>query len=558
MKFQIVEYFIKFKSFVGLKVFRLFFVSALLGIFLFLIEASFPLVVQGFLNGINVVQKEQLRLPDWYPRSLLASMIFLLLFGTCRGVIYMLRHYISGVTAQAFISLQRHKMFKFGVINAETIPAHELNAIYTDRVIQAGSFLQQVSGLTLVLTSTGLYCILGLKLAPLQMIIGIFFLSLIYYPLKILNKTITTAGAGLITESTNAHLLLNQTMKNYFFLKIYGVLDREVNRLSKILTQIEHHYSNYYFITAIKTYVPNIVGVVLISFLTYFSIEYLQTPGIVLIAFFYIFIRFTQGISEINMSLAEMRLNKEALLDVYRWHKLLLQHSDSEKVTCGSLQVESSFFKNGLCISAHDVSFSYLNNSMVLENINFVVGKGEMLLIKGESGAGKSTLLLIALGVLSPSKGSVTINKAPINEVKDQIFNKIAYVGPESYIINGTVRENLLFGHPNPDSVDDQILLNALNIAELTSRDVTLNMFLNEHAKLSTGQKQRIAIARAIIRKPILLVLDEATANLDAVTEENVIRNLVPALKEITTIIISHKKTFDSMATSTIILNKLI
>ncbi len=136
----------------------------------------------------------------------------------------------------------------------------------------------------------------------------------------------------------------------------------------------------------------------------------------------------------------------------------------------------------------------------------------------------------------------------------------VAYVGPEPYLISGTVRENLLYGHQSKDQVTDADLWQALGLAQLESEirslPGSLDAKLNEQTQMSTGQKQRLAIARALLRKPQMLILDEATANLDGQTEDRFIQCLRPLLPRLTTVIISHKGSFNALATSTIILGE--
>ncbi len=172
-------------------------------------------------------------------------------------------------------------------------------------------------------------------------------------------------------------------------------------------------------------------------------------------------------------------------------------------------------------------------------------------MIKGESGSGKSTLLSLILGMYQPVSGQITINGFEINSIRDYLYERIAYVGPDPYLIKGTLRENLLYG--NSTYLDDKKLIETLKLVQcetlLNSLPDGLNTILNEAAKLSTGQKQRLAIAKALLRHPKLLIMDESTANLDHKTEKEIIDNLKNILGSITSVIVSHKDIFDPLAT---------
>jgi ABC-type multidrug transport system fused ATPase/permease subunit len=117
-------------------------------------------------------------------------------------------------------------------------------------------------------------------------------------------------------------------------------------------------------------------------------------------------------------------------------------------------------------------------------------------------------------------------------------------------MIVGTIKENILFGHKQKESITDQMIEDAMKKAQLDVKKFYLNLYVSEQASLSTGQKQRLSIARAILRKPKLLILDEATANLDGDTEQKFTNSLKDILGEVTTIIISHKSSFDQIATT--------
>ena len=205
------------------------------------------------------------------------------------------------------------------------------------------------------------------------------------------------------------------------------------------------------------------------------------------------------------------------------------------------------------------LTFHYKDKT-ILNDLSFKVSRGEVLLIRGESGAGKSTLLSLLLGLNIPSSGTVFINNYPPDQIRKSLSTQIGYVGPEPFLIAGSVRENLLYGHQHPEEVSDALLWDSLEKAQLKSEISQLKNQLEENllekTQFSTGQKQRLSIARALVRKPSMLILDEATANLDPETEKKFVDLLKTINKDMTTIVVSHKDSFNHICTNQITLHR--
>lgn len=199
-------------------------------------------------------------------------------------------------------------------------------------------------------------------------------------------------------------------------------------------------------------------------------------------------------------------------------------------------------------ININNVSFSYLNASRnALNDINLQINKGECIGITGETGSGKSTLSDMILGLLKPKIGEVSIDKKyPANSL--QWHAQIGYVQQAIYLTDDTIRANIAFGETE-NEVDHQRLQNAINEAQLTSTIQQLpngiETIVGERGlRLSGGEKQRIAIARALYRNPHVLIFDESTSALDNETESRLIETIEAIRKTKRTIImIAHRLT---------------
>lgn len=195
-------------------------------------------------------------------------------------------------------------------------------------------------------------------------------------------------------------------------------------------------------------------------------------------------------------------------------------------------------------INLKDVAFAYTGNGPVLQDVNLSISKGKMVAIVGRSGSGKSTLIDIIMGFNQPVEGKVTIDGTALHDFEIISYRRhIGYVPQESTLFNMSIRDNLLWARE--DATDDEIreacgIAHAAEfIEELPSGYETI--VGDRGVRLSGGQIQRIALARAILRKPDILILDEATSSLDSHSERLIQQAIENIARETTVIIIAHR-----------------
>lgn len=195
-------------------------------------------------------------------------------------------------------------------------------------------------------------------------------------------------------------------------------------------------------------------------------------------------------------------------------------------------------------IDFENVSFAYENNKAVLHKISFSAKKGEVIALVGSSGSGKSTIAGLASGFLNPTEGQVKIDGQDLAKVNLLSFRKhLGVVLQDDFLYEGTIRENILF--PRPDASNEEVLVAAKGayVTEFTDRfDNGLDTLIGERGvKLSGGQRQRISIARALLAQPQIVILDEATSNLDTESERYIQDSLGVLMKNRTTLVIAHR-----------------
>ncbi|WP_024833563.1 peptidase domain-containing ABC transporter [Ruminiclostridium josui] len=195
-------------------------------------------------------------------------------------------------------------------------------------------------------------------------------------------------------------------------------------------------------------------------------------------------------------------------------------------------------------ISFKNVDFRYGTRSLVLKNIDFTIKQGEKIALVGESGSGKTTLVKLLLNLYTWEKGEITIKDYNIKDISfDYLRERLAYISQDIFMFSGTIRENLTLGNPN---INMEEIVEACRMAKahdfINKLPMRYETYLEENgANLSGGQKQRLAIARAILKKPDIFIMDEATSNLDSITEKAIERTLETVCSGVTTIIIAHR-----------------
>lgn len=191
-----------------------------------------------------------------------------------------------------------------------------------------------------------------------------------------------------------------------------------------------------------------------------------------------------------------------------------------------------------------NVKFRYGAQKPIFEKLDFTIKGGQKVGVVGSSGSGKTTLVRLLLHLYEIEEGDILINNVNINDIKiEDLRDKIAYISQDTFLFSGSIYENLTMGDESI-STDDVIAS-----AEMAQIDSTIQHFNRKYdaeltekgMNLSGGQRQRVAIARALVKKPDILILDEATSNLDTVTEQLVEDSIEKFSSSITRIIIAHR-----------------
>ncbi|MEO0897939.1 MAG: ABC transporter ATP-binding protein [Bacteroidota bacterium] len=194
--------------------------------------------------------------------------------------------------------------------------------------------------------------------------------------------------------------------------------------------------------------------------------------------------------------------------------------------------------------SFKEVRFSYEDDKEVLHGVSFEAPAGSVTALVGSSGSGKTTLAGLAATFLTPDSGLIMVDGQDLTKVTLDSFRKqLGVVLQDDFLFEGTIRDNILFSRPDATEEELKQAVDGAYVSEFTDRfEEGLDTLIGERGvKLSGGQRQRIAIARAILSNPRVLVLDEATSNLDTISETFIQQSLEELMKDKTTFVIAHR-----------------
>jgi ATP-binding cassette subfamily B protein len=351
--------------------------------------------------------------------------------------------------------------------------------------------------------------------------------------IKEIQKTIvkeTTALAGSTTES----------LRNIELIKSLGLTDQEIKRLNintfKILQLELKKVRGVRSISFIQGTFVNFLRQTILFVLFYLIFQDQMTVGQLLTLQFYSFFVFGP-LQEIGNVILAYREAEASLNNFQNLLNTPIESTPEHPTHLGGV--------NGLRFE--NVSFKHLTAPIhALEKVSFEVKTGETIAFVGPSGSGKTTLVKLLVGLYKTSEGKIYYNNLASDEINvEELRSQIGFVTQDTQLFSGTIKENLLF--VNPSAKDEQIMdaLNKASCQNLLKRaENGLETVIGEGGiKISGGEKQRLSIARALLRNPKIFVFDEATSALDSLTEEeitNTVKN-VTANGNYITVMIAHR-----------------
>jgi ABC-type multidrug transport system fused ATPase/permease subunit len=476
--------------------------------------------------------------------SLLPQTIFFLLLLTilirsiCKLVSSQSAHILLQLSIKRFRNIQGYELLMTD--QGQHLPLSKINTRFNELIPKASEFVFLGTNLLaqLLFASALLVGMFLISSRDTLLAIGLMLiLSLVI--LKIM-RLLTMASEEIARQSLRLEKTIVRISRNWLFIRLMHTMKKEMNVFTDAVQGYYRQGIRIFFYANSMSILPQILGMTSISFLIFIKIYYFKEGGAELLIFFYLFIRFVQAVSFINDQAGKMG---------HSWY-----HFREMIMLTDSIDTDEKFAdepKTSLCASIQcpdlqikDISFAWPGiNTSLFHNFSLSVSAGSHYGIIGPNGSGKSTLLALIFGVLNPDKGSVQIGgMRPRQFLRER--RDFGFVSTDPFLFDGTIFENITYGCTReiPENEMQSILKTIGLNAKISGLKGGLQARLGENGDgFSAGEKQRLALGRALLRKPTLLVLDEATANFDIEMEKDVIEILNSLHGICTVITVTHR-----------------
>lgn len=419
----------------------------------------------------------------------------------------------------------------------------------TDEINGVYNYLLQLTQLVRESVAILVIFLLILIVNPLTAISICFFLSLISAAnIKKVKPYLKSKAANNQTVRKNMIQTIYETFGSIKDIKIFGKEKNVKNFFESNANEYErnvYHFAIFSRLPRILLEVFTIIGIIILSF---FYLTILKNSGnlfpvlsllaISAMRFIPAFNSVVQAVYFLKIYNQSIRLITEELKFIDA--QIFIESKNKIEVCIDKSENKSLFFVENL-------SYKYPGReNFQLKNINIEIKKGKKIAITGKTGSGKSTLFYLMLGLIKPSTGNIFINGENMHLNLQKWRQKIGYISQNIHLLDGSIKKNIAFEFLD-QPVNEKLMKEAISISCLNEKVAKLKEGYNTEVgsdglMFSGGERQRIAIARAVYKKPEIFFLDEFTSALDTKTEDEIIKNFDKKLSHCTLIMIAHRK----------------
>ncbi|HOZ36858.1 MAG TPA: ABC transporter ATP-binding protein [bacterium] len=474
--------------------------------------------------------------------SLKYLLIFIAVLFTLKAVAWFLSHYTADKIRVIYARKTREKIFRL-TLKANWQYLNKQKMGYLEKVlindINAGaSLLSYMSSLTILLTNMIVYIIIAinisLEITLLALAIG-GIVFLIFKPLAYKTKKLSYESSNAMKGVAHQ---INESMLGIKTIKAMALEDVVAESGQKYFQKLQDLEIRQSFLANIAYAAIQPIGLLLI--LSIFAFSY-KTAAFNFASFAVI----VYAINKIFTYIQSGQSQLQSIAALYPFLRVALSYQEAAEKNIEDLGEHKKIDWQSR-IEIKNLSFAYNKERKALTAINMSIPFGQTVGIVGPSGSGKTTLVDLLLGLIKPDSGEITIGGVNINEAGPEMWRKnIGYVAQDIFLANDSIKNNISFYE---EQITEQQIREAAKMANIFDFVETLEnkwetMVGERGMELSGGQRQRIILARALARKPKILILDEATSALDNESEALIQKSIQALHDQITVIIIAHRPT---------------
>jgi ATP-binding cassette subfamily B protein len=388
----------------------------------------------------------------------------------------------------------------------------------------------------------GMIMVIGLSVSVSYKVTLVYFsaIPVIAFISAVLSRRIKSIQKKILSQTTALAGSTTESLRNIELIKSLGLVKQEIDRLNKTtykILDLELKKVKYVrSMSFVQGTVVNLVRSIMILVLLILVFKSSLTAGDYFMFLFYSFFLFNP-LQELGTVIQNWR---DAQVSLANFEGIMSTPIDPKPEKPVLVERISK-------LTFDNVTFKHLTaNRNALNHISFETGVGDTIAFVGPSGSGKTTLVKLLVGLYQPLEGDILYNGILSKEIDlDQLREKIGFVTQDTQLFSGSIRENLLF--VRPEATDEEcmdVLQRAACQTLLARAPQGLDTVIGEGGvKVSGGEKQRLSIARALLRRPDILVFDEATSSLDSLTEEEITETIkdVSVFGDHITILIAHR-----------------
>ena len=406
--------------------------------------------------------------------------------------------------------------------------------------------MERISGATYSLLNllattivTMVYVLFALRLSPLMTVLVFACGAGLMLFLRGKTQISYKAGEDLSKAMASLYAAITEHLGGMKTAKSYGAEGRHAEVFGKLTEEVRHQYVHAVRNQAEVRYWFSTGSVLVLSFILYISIEIVAVPAAEILLLLYLYARIMPKFASLQESYQGFLNLFPSFSSITETQARCEDAAEPEAVSAEKIEFQNS-------IRFDQVSFGYdkQNGTQVISNLDLTIKAGETTAIVGPSGVGKTTVADLVMGLIVPDQGRVLVDGKPLNPGRVTYWReKIGYVAQDTFLFHDTIRANLLWANPGATEEEINQSLKLAAAGEFVSRlPKELDTIIGDRGVLvSGGEKQRLALARALLRKPSLLILDEATSSLDSENEKRIQEAIEKLHGRMTILVITHR-----------------